>query len=196
MTIPHTPDLLTAFAALTDADIASLKRIAANHMRGTEFSEPSDLIHEALLRCLNGSRVWPKRVPLQVFLANAMRSIAFADRQCGLTRATFLTSQLATEDMDAPFQEFSAVAPSAEEAYIALFEIREVERSLDRLERRLAADRAAFMFLSGRITGRSVKDTLREGSLRRKDYESARKRVKRELDFAREARGGRHGAFL
>ena len=191
-----TPDLLTAFAALTDADLISLKKVAASHLRGTQFTEPSDLIHEALLRCLNGTRVWPERVPLQVFLTNAMRSIAFADRQCVLTRATFLASQLATEDMEDPLQEFSAVAPSAEEAYIALLEMREVERSLDRLERRFAADRAAFLFLAGRISGRSVKETLREGSLRRKDYESAKKRLKRGLDFAREAHGKRHGAFL
>jgi hypothetical protein len=191
-----TPDLLTAFAALTDADLISLKKVAASHLRGTQFTEPSDLIHEALLRCLNGTRVWPERVPLQIFLANAMRSIAFADRQCVLTRATFLASQLATDDMEDPLQEFSACAPSAEEAYIALFEMREVERSLVRLEKRFAADRAAFLFLAGRISGRSVKETLRDGSLRRKDYESAKKRLKRGLDFAREAHGKHHGAFL
>jgi len=64
-----------ALAALTSADLLRLKRLAQLRARLLPGLEWDELLNEAVLRALDGSRQWPEGVPLLVFLAGIMRSL-------------------------------------------------------------------------------------------------------------------------
>src|SRR5215469_3589980 len=64
-----------ALAALTSSDLLRLKRVAQLRARLLPGLEWDELLNEAVLRALDGSRRWPEGVPLLVFLAGIMRSL-------------------------------------------------------------------------------------------------------------------------
>ena len=70
-----TETVARALAALPPSDLLRLKRVAqlrAQLIPGLEWDE---LLNEALLRALDGSRRWPEGVPLLAFIAGIMRSL-------------------------------------------------------------------------------------------------------------------------
>jgi RNA polymerase sigma-70 factor (ECF subfamily) len=67
-----------ALAALRPPDLVQLKRLAQLRARQLAGLEWDELLNEALLRALNGSRRWPEGVPLLAFLAGIMRSLVDA----------------------------------------------------------------------------------------------------------------------
>ena len=73
-----TGDVARALAALTQADLLRLKRLAQLRARLVPGLDWEDLLNDALLRALDGSRRWPRSVPLRAFLAGIMRSLADA----------------------------------------------------------------------------------------------------------------------
>jgi DNA-directed RNA polymerase specialized sigma24 family protein len=64
-----------ALAALTPSDLVRLKRLAQLRARLLPGLEWDELLNEALLRALDGSRHWPDGVSLLAFLAGIMRSL-------------------------------------------------------------------------------------------------------------------------
>ena len=64
-----------ALAALTPSDLVRLKRLAQLRARLLPGLEWDELLNEALLRALDGSRRWPDGVPLLAFIAGIMRSL-------------------------------------------------------------------------------------------------------------------------
>ena len=64
-----------ALAALTSSDLLRLKRLAQLRARLLPGLEWDELLNEAVLRALDGSRRWPDGVPLLAFLAGIMRSL-------------------------------------------------------------------------------------------------------------------------
>jgi DNA-directed RNA polymerase specialized sigma24 family protein len=64
-----------ALAALTPSDLVRLKRLAQLRARLVPDLDWEELLNEALLRALDGSRHWPEGVPLLAFIAGIMRSL-------------------------------------------------------------------------------------------------------------------------
>ena len=64
-----------ALATLTPVDLVRLKRLAQLRARLLPGLEWDELLNEALLRALDGSRRWPDGVPLLSFIAGIMRSL-------------------------------------------------------------------------------------------------------------------------
>jgi len=64
-----------ALATLTPSDLVRLKRLAQLRARLLPGAEWDELLNEALLRALDGSRRWPEGVPLLTFIAGIMRSL-------------------------------------------------------------------------------------------------------------------------
>jgi len=64
-----------ALAALTSAELLRLKWLAQLRARLLPGLEWEELLNEALLRALDGSRRWPEGVPLLAFIAGIMRSL-------------------------------------------------------------------------------------------------------------------------
>ena len=70
-----TEPVARALAALTPSDLLRLKRVAQLRARLIPGLEWDELLNEALLRALDGSRRWPEGVPLLAFIAGIMRSL-------------------------------------------------------------------------------------------------------------------------
>src|SRR5215467_5060969 len=70
-----TEPVARALAALTPSDLLRLKRVAQLRARLIPGLEWDELLNEALLRALDGSRHWPEGVPLLAFIAGIMRSL-------------------------------------------------------------------------------------------------------------------------
>ncbi|MBI3512908.1 MAG: sigma-70 family RNA polymerase sigma factor [Proteobacteria bacterium] len=64
-----------ALHALTRSELVVLKRLAQLRARTVPGLDWEELLNEALLRALDGSRVWPREVSLVAFLAGIMRSL-------------------------------------------------------------------------------------------------------------------------
>ena len=69
-------DVRTALATMPAEDLVRLRAIARLRARSLPAGMSwSDLLHEAVLRALAGTRPWPPGVPLVAFLAGVMRSL-------------------------------------------------------------------------------------------------------------------------
>jgi len=55
-------DIFKAFNAISEKQMRKINFIASKQIHGTSYSEPLDLIHEALYRSLTEKRKWPKKV--------------------------------------------------------------------------------------------------------------------------------------
>ena len=70
-----TETVARALATLTPSDLVRLKRLAQLRARLLPGLEWDELLNEALLRALDGSRRWPEGVSLVAFIAGIMRSL-------------------------------------------------------------------------------------------------------------------------
>jgi DNA-directed RNA polymerase specialized sigma24 family protein len=70
-----TETVARALATLAPSDLVRLKRLAQLRARQLPGLEWEELLSEALLRALDGSRRWPDGVPLLAFMAGIMRSL-------------------------------------------------------------------------------------------------------------------------
>jgi len=70
------PDLVAEIAALGDADLLRLRALARLRARGLPGLDGMDLLNEAVLRLLDGSRSRPPHMALVVVLATGMRGVA------------------------------------------------------------------------------------------------------------------------
>jgi len=81
MTQHATPqEIMDAFANLSDRERRVVHAIARKHLGGTRFSEPLDLVHEALFLAVEGRRNWPLGLDFAIFLSMTIHSVAYADR--------------------------------------------------------------------------------------------------------------------
>ena len=64
-----------ALEQLGPADRIRLQQLARNRLYGLN-SQWEDLLQEALARILDGTRKWPRNVPIIAFVAGVMRSLA------------------------------------------------------------------------------------------------------------------------
>jgi DNA-directed RNA polymerase specialized sigma24 family protein len=72
----YTPaEVSRALSVLSAEHKTLLVKIARAYARKTIYSH-EDLLHEALIRVLEGKRAWPRKLPVAVFLRGVMRSIA------------------------------------------------------------------------------------------------------------------------
>jgi DNA-directed RNA polymerase specialized sigma24 family protein len=75
-------ELADAISGLSDAEWGRLRKVAAAYARGRPI-EADDLLQEAFRRALDGARHCPAHVTVVKFLAEAMRSIAHAEKEKG-----------------------------------------------------------------------------------------------------------------
>lgn len=178
----------TAFAAALRAIPASglirLKAKAAFHAPGTGM-DGGDLLHEAILRAMNGDegRRCPTDVAVPVFLDNAMRSIANGERvKCARL------IPIETND----FGETKGIilldsSPSPEDVAIGRIDLSRIR---PRIETAFADDPQVLAVLLG-IAENALPDEIREVEpMTENEYLAARKRLRRFVlrEFGREKR--------
>jgi RNA polymerase sigma-70 factor (ECF subfamily) len=156
-------DVAGAIRALSDADLVRLRALARLRTRGLPGLDWSDLLNEAIMRALDGSRRWPRDVPLPVFLAGIMRSIEHDHRRRTAQERAWRDGpepEAATAD---PLE--AVAAAQALGAILALF--RE--------------DETVLRIVEGLAWGRTAAEIRALHGLSGTEYDSARKRLRRAL---------------
>ncbi|WP_287876838.1 hypothetical protein [Acidovorax sp.] len=174
--------VLAAFESLPDADLLAIRAVAARYIRGTRYTEPADLIHEVLDKCMQGTRHWPMNVPLGAFINEAMKSIALADRA---TKEHTHVVHLDTGGFDALDQDLMSAHISFMNPQ-ELCEAKQLEElgkaKISALKQAFSDDPIAKILIVAWSNNVQTKDVLTLNNISKKDYDAARKRIARRLE--------------
>lgn len=161
-------DVGRALRALSDADLVRLKALARLWSRGLPGGLGwTDILNEAVVRCLDGSRRWPDGVPLLAFLSGVMRSIC-DDHWRRVRRDHALL-------VAAPDADGSIIAPDNPERVLA------AAQALGAINGLFADDPAALKILTGLAEGMTATDIRLHYDMSEREYDSTRKRMRRAL---------------
>ena len=161
-------DVGRALKALSDADLVRLKSLARLWSRGLPGGIGwADVLNEAILRSLDGSRRWPPDVPLLAFLSGVMRSIRDEHwRRVRRDHALLVA---------APDADRSPIAPDNPERVLA------AAQALGAINGLFADDPAALKILTGLAEGMTASDIRLHYDMSEREYDSTRKRMRRAL---------------
>lgn len=163
-------DLAAEIAGLGDADLLRLSAIARLRARGLPGLDGMDLLNEAVLRLLDGSRSRPPDVPLVAVLAMAMRGVAH-DHWRRIARERPLLVPPGDRDAAALQPDPS---PDAERATAAAQALAEIDRLF-------AGDAIALQIIAGLAEGLAPGEIRQRYGIGTTAYDSARTRMRRAL---------------
>lgn len=156
-------DVGAALAALSEDDLLRLRAIARLRARSLPGGMSwSDLLHEAVLRAMAGTRPWPPGVPLLAFLAGVMRSLCDEQWRRRRLEENLLISVIADDAHD------------PERVYAAA-------QALNSLYRLFAADSEAMMVITGLTHGMTAQAIRQHYGLTAVQYDTARRRMRRAM---------------
>ena len=169
--VPPPRDVGEALAALSDDDLLRLRTIARLRARGLPGGVAwSDLLHEAMVRALEGTRHWPPGVPLLAFLAGIMRSLC--DEQWRRRRRE--GSVLLSDDTAASTMAGVSSDADPERVYAA-------SEALAAIDRLFVSDTVALKVIAGLSNGLTAEEIQHLYSLSAVEYDTARRRMRRTL---------------
>jgi DNA-directed RNA polymerase specialized sigma24 family protein len=168
---PAPRDVGAALVALSDDDLLRLRALARLRARSLPGDVAwSDLLHEAVLRALEGARRWPPGVPLLAFLAGIMRSLC--DEHWRRRRRERAAAHPESAGTQTPIELTSDADP--ERACAAA----EALAAVDRL---FVSDIVALKVIAGLTNGLGAEEIQSHYGLSAVEYDTARRRMRRAL---------------
>lgn len=150
---------------LSETDLLRLKAIAHLHARDLPAGIGwMDLLQEAILRALRGSRRRPADLPIVAFLAGVMRSIK--SEHWRQARREAETHARLAEGAETPLDPERSLA---------------AQQQLALIDRLFADDAAALKVIAGLSAGLSAEEIRSVYGMSKTDYDSTRKRMRRVL---------------
>jgi DNA-directed RNA polymerase specialized sigma24 family protein len=183
-----TSETLSAFKQLSDDELLALRYGANSLIHGTMYSEPADLLHEALYRSLDGRRNWPKHIAFGAFLLMTMRSIVSTEHK---KTKRFPHTAHSLDDIAVVGADSANSSPSAEDTVIAMQMLESAARTVDATREALEGDIEALQILSGMMSGMTSSEMCRDFKITKKAFDAARHRVMRRITKNAQ-RGGLH----
>lgn len=171
-----TAEILEAFEKLSNDELLGLRYCAKRLIDNTAYTEPLDLLHEALARSLDGRRNWPPAIDFAVYLAMTMRSVANAERKSSRTK---LSTPL--EDAMELYSESMPHSRSAEDVAISREEFNIATQVAEQARASLRDDPDAQRVLSGLLSGMSPREMCESFRIDTKTFDAARHRVMRRI---------------
>ena len=169
--------MVDAMRGLTVADLRRLQGIARVRALGLHEVEWQDLLHEAVVRTLDGSRQWPVDISLIVFLRETMRSIA--SEHWRRRRIDPIIPDPPPHDpsdeVDATVLD-SVVDPTSDPERDAA-----AAETLARIQQAFDGDLEALHVLQGMALGKSPSEIRDEGQMDARRYASTQRRIRRTL---------------
>lgn len=150
-------EVARALGRLSTADQRRLELIARSRADGLASTDWADLLQEGIARALEGTRRWPRSVPIVAFLAQTMRSIASDQRRRSIEGS--IEREFAT---DAVGDDLHMRA--------------EISDQLRRIESRFAEDPNVLALMEGLQFGESARETQVRVAMSPAAYDAARKR--------------------
>lgn len=154
-------EVARALGVLSVGELRRLELIARGRANGLVGADWSDLLQEAVARALEGSRRWPRAIPIMAFLAQTIRSIASELR----SRAEAATSD---RDTDAQLSEDPRAGIEAADL-------------LRRIRERFQGDEKVAILMDGILAGETARETQIRSGMSSTEYDAARKRFWRGL---------------
>ncbi|MEQ1519031.1 MAG: hypothetical protein ABL931_21335 [Usitatibacteraceae bacterium] len=170
-----TAELVAALGALGPADLARLNMLAKVRARYCPGLDWRDLLHDAVDRALDGSRSWPRGLPLLFFLRETMRSLASEYRRKyvdGLIRNE--CDLPAAADGQSPLLSVVSESPGIEQDLSARQTLASILKMFD-------GDDQALIILDAMARDASPDEIQRAGHMSPTQYASAQKRIRRGL---------------
>jgi DNA-directed RNA polymerase specialized sigma24 family protein len=142
------------------------------HGCGREDSHPAslaDVLHEAITRALDGSRKWPRDMPILAFLSGIMRSICDDQWRRARREIEVLVRAEDLVDLCGP-----VISPSPERVVNAA-------QSLAAINRLFASDPLALKIIAGLAEGLTPAEVCKLHGMSERQYRTTRKRMRRAL---------------
>ncbi|WP_315785422.1 sigma-70 family RNA polymerase sigma factor [Bradyrhizobium sp. SZCCHNPS1003] len=159
---------------MSATDLVRLKSLAQLWSRGLPAGIGwTDVLHEAILRVLDGSRVWPLGVPILAFLSGVMRSICDDYWRRVRSEQRLLVSRDDPGQYGVPNDPVDELA-DPERVAVAVAGLAEVFRLF-------AGDPAVLQIIDGLANGLTARDICRAYGISDVDYDTARRRMRRAL---------------
>jgi hypothetical protein len=148
-------EVVKAILSFTDADKTRLNKYARIQAAKTSY-DAEDLVQEALTRCLEGRRPWPRDVAVLNFLAGVIKTIA-------------------SEWKKGPSPDPDREPGDGEAVVIARLDAEKLIKSFD-------DDLIAQSIVISMMLGARGEDLRRSSGLNETEYESKRKKIRRRLE--------------
>lgn len=188
-----------AVSRLTVEERIRLAKKARILIWGTEYSDPLELLSEAVKRALVAAtgdrrdkergRPWPKnRVELPAFLSESMKSIANSSSESVFQTKTVELAAMAGDngDVDSVLNDlgyFQAdIVVHAIELEDAETRIASAKADVAKIEKHFENDQDVLAILEGAKEDMSAVEVLSMFSMDQKTYDSARRRLRRQVD--------------
>lgn len=171
-------ELENAIAAFSDADWTRINKAAAFYQRLCSRSSMSanDLVQEALLRAISGTRKCPRDVGVAMFIAKAIRSIANGEAE----KIENIQPTISLDDETSSF-ELSGQDASPEDMVSNKQEHQKLEQKLINL---FAGDETAQLMVLGILEGESRADLQALSELDDTQFNSKRRKIRRTINKA------------
>ncbi|MGC2774154.1 MAG: sigma-70 family RNA polymerase sigma factor [Bradyrhizobium sp.] len=167
-------DAASAIEALSETDLVRLKALAQVWSRGLPGGYGwSDVLHEAIVRVLDGSRVWPFGVPILAFLSGVMRSICDDHWRRVRYEQRLLVSR-DDQSHGGPSCDPADELADPERAAVAIAGLADIMRLF-------ATDPVALQIIDGLANGLMARDICQAYGISALDYDTARRRMRRTL---------------
>jgi RNA polymerase sigma-70 factor (ECF subfamily) len=167
-------EALLALGLVNDLDLLRLKTIARLYARGLPPDVAwDDLLQEAFTRVLVGSRQLPSGVTMVAFLAGIMRSLK-AEHWRRARKRGAAPRRDESQAQESQALELYDPAPDPERSVSA-------RQELDGIVRLFEDDAVALQIIAGLGAGLAPEQIRSDAGLSKKDYDSARRRMRRTL---------------
>ena len=162
-------------AALDEAGRVRVERFT--RLRAARFPQLDweDLLHEAIVRTLTGSRRWKRSLPFDVFVCGIVRSISDELSRSGLARREIPAADLTRNNAERdPLDEFVDDRADPEREAFA-------RERLARIEKLFAGDSHALAILKGMAEGLGPAVLQHTEAMSQRQYAAAQKRIHRAI---------------
>ena len=167
-------DAASAIEALSETDLVRLQALARLWSRGLPGGFGwADVLNEAVVRVLDGSRVWPLGVPILAFLSGVMRSIC-DDYWRRVRHEQRLLVSRDDQNQSGPSAEPVDELADPERVAVAVATLAEVFRLF-------ATDPVALKIIDGMAGGLTATEICSAYDISALDYDTARRRMRRIL---------------
>jgi hypothetical protein len=186
-------EICEAVERLTEAELGRIRRAAQYALFGTEYTDPLELLGEAVQRTLEGvgakeGRHWPKDVHFVAYLIRTMQSIAEgSSSSISQSRTEYLEAMAGQDgDQEMALAQEGFSSPDVVEQALELEETneRQVRAAADAalIEAHFANDEEIQFLIMGDKDGMSPGEIRAVSGMGQTTYDTARRRFRRGLN--------------